>query len=306
MLQAKLLKLYRTFKEGWANFYRNGWLSFATMSILAISLYIISVTMILGIAANLVLKNVQDQVNVSVYFNQDVSEQQIMDIKSKLTGYQEIDSIKYISKEQALEDFKSKEAANPSINKALEQFDDNPLLSALVIKAKSPQQYDLIVKSIGGSVFSEYINKINYEENKLAIERLNTVIKLVEQVGLTLGIVFIFIGILITFNAIRLTMYAQKQEFEVKRLVGASNLYIRMPFVFEGIFYGIAASVIVFFMLWATSRIIAPLTEGTIPQGNLLGFFYENFGKIFFELFVSGIALGVISGFIAIRRYLKI
>ncbi len=304
MLQAKLLKLYRTFKEGWANFYRNGWLSFATMSILAISLYIISVTMILGIAANLVLKNVQDQVNVSVYFNQDVSEQQIMDIKSKLTGYQEIDSIKYISKEQALEDFKSKEAANPSINKALEQFDDNPLLSALVIKAKSPQQYDLIVKSIGGSVFSEY--KINYEENKLAIERLNTVIKLVEQVGLTLGIVFIFIGILITFNAIRLTMYAQKQEFEVKRLVGASNLYIRMPFVFEGIFYGIAASVIVFFMLWATSRIIAPLTEGTIPQGNLLGFFYENFGKIFFELFVSGIALGVISGFIAIRRYLKI
>jgi cell division transport system permease protein len=306
MLQAKLLKLYRTFKEGWANFYRNGWLSFATMSILAISLYIISVTMILGIAANLVLKNVQDQVNVSVYFNQEVSEQQIMDIKSKLSGYQEIDSIKYISREQALEDFKRKEAANPSINKALEQFDDNPLLSALVIKAKSPEQYDLIVKSISGSVFSEYINKINYEENKLAIERLNTVIKLVEQVGLTLGIVFIFIGILITFNAIRLTMYAQKQEFEVKRLVGASNLYIRMPFVFEGIFYGIAAAVIVFFMLWATSKIIAPLTEGTIPQGNLLGFFYENFGKIFFELFVSGIALGVVSGFIAIRRYLKI
>lgn len=306
MLQAKLLKLHRTFKEGWTNFFRNGWLSFATMSILAISLYIISVTMILGIAANLVLNNVQEQVNVSVYFNQDVSEQQIMDIKSKLSGYQEIDSVKYISREQALEDFKRKEAANPSINKALEQFDENPLLAALVIKAKSPQQYDLIVKSINGSVFSEYINKINYEENKLAIERLNTVIKLVEQVGLTLGIVFIFIGILITFNAIRLTMYAQKQEFEVKRLVGASNLYIRMPFVFEGIFYGVAAAIIVFFMLWITSRIIAPLTEGTIPQGNLLGFFYDNFGKILFELLISGVVLGVVSGFIAIRRYLKI
>ena len=99
-------KLIRTFKEGLDNFRRNGWLSFATVSVLAISLYIISVTIILGITANIVLKNIQEKINVSVYFNSDVEENVILETKDKLVNYQEIRSIEYVSKDQALEQFK--------------------------------------------------------------------------------------------------------------------------------------------------------------------------------------------------------
>lgn len=306
MLQNKILKLKRTFQEGWTNFIRNGWLSFATVSILAVSLYIVSITLILGITANLVLKNIQDKINVSVYFNPDVTEQQILDIKGSLAGYQEIKSVDYVSKETALAQFKDMGKDNPSIAKAIDEVGENPLLSALVIKASAPDQYDLIVKAVNNSDFKDQISSINYQQNKSAIERLSTIIKLVEQIGLTMGVVFVFIGILITFNAIRLTMYAQKQEFEVKRLVGSSNTYIQMPFFFEGVFYGLGAALIVMILLAITSKYIAPLTKDNIPQGDLLHFYFSNFFKIFGLMLLSGIGLGVFSSFIAIRRYLKI
>jgi cell division transport system permease protein len=302
----KFTKLKRTFKEGMDNFRRNGWLSFATVSVLAISLYVISVTIILGVSANIVLKNIQDKINVSVYFNSDVTESRILEIKGKLVGYQEIQSIDYVSKDQALEQFKKLGDKNPSITQALDEIGENPLLPALVIKAKNPSQYDIITKAITSASFSADISRVDYEENRTAIDRLTNIMKIVEQVGLTLGIVFVFIGVLITFNAIRLTMYAHKQEFEIMRLVGASNTYIKMPFVFEGIFYGIVSALVVMICLYATSKFLAPITRGSIGGGDIVSFYFGNFFKILGGLLVSGIFLGTLSGVIAIRRYLKV
>ncbi|NTV41412.1 MAG: ABC transporter permease [Candidatus Moranbacteria bacterium] len=302
----KITKLQRTFKEGLHNFYRNGWLSFATVSVLAISLYIISATLMIGVTSKIVLRNVQEKINVSVYFNSDIEDAKIEDIKSKLIGYQEIKSIDFVSKEQALEQFKKLGNNNPSISQALDEIGENPLLSALVIKAKSPSQYEIIVKAINGSNFSEDVSRIDYEENKVAIERLNNIIKIVQQVGITLGIIFIFIGVLITFNAIRLTMYAHKQEFEIMRLVGASNTYIKMPFVFEGILYGVSSSLGVMVALFVTSKFLSPITRGSISGGNIMDFYLGHFFIILLLLLISGVALGTISAAIAIRRYLKI
>lgn len=302
----KIKKIQRTFKEGLDNFYRNGWLSFATVSVLAISLYIISVTLIIGVASNIALKNIQEKITISLYFNPDVQDSRIQEIKKKLVGYQEIQSIDFISKEQALEQFKKLGNNNPSISQALDEIGENPLLSSLVIKAKNPDQYDIIVRAINGASFASEISRVDYEENKVAIERLVTIVKIVEQVGLTLGIVFVFIGILITFNAIRLTMYAHKHEFEIKRLVGASNIYIRMPFVFEGVFYGASSAVIVMIGLFFTSRFLEPITQGSISGGDIMDFYLRNFFIILLGLFASGIFLGTVSAAIAIRRYLKI
>jgi cell division transport system permease protein len=302
----KLVKLKRTFREGLDNFYRNGWLSFATVSVLAISLYIIGVTIILGVTANIVLKNIQDKINVSVYFNSDVQESTILDIKNQLVGYQEIKSIDYVSKDQALEQFKKLGDNNPTITQALDELGENPLLSALVIKAQSPDQYDIISKAIGNSSFADNISRIDFEENKTAVQRLTSIINLVEKIGTVLGVVFVFIGILITFNAIRLTMYSHRQEFEIMRLVGASNIYIRMPFIFEGIFYGITSALMAMIALFLTSKLLAPITQGSISGGDILTFYFANFFTILGALLFSGILLGTLSGIIAIRRYLKV
>ncbi|EKE16447.1 MAG: hypothetical protein ACD_11C00017G0037 [uncultured bacterium] len=302
----KLLKLQRTFKEGGINFYRNGLLSFATVSVLGLSLFVVSMAFMFGLTASLVIETLQDKINVSVYFNQDVSEEKILEIKNKLGEYSEIKSVEYISKDNALEDLLALSSNKETINKALEVIGENPLSASLIIRANDSAQYEKIVESVKASYFREDINNINYEENRKEIDRLTNIIVMSRKAGVIFGLLFIFIGILITFNTIRITMYSHKQEFEVMRLVGASNLYIRMPYVFEGVLYGLVAGIAVMILLFAASYFAAPLTQGNIPQGNILNFYFEHFFLILGSLLFSGILLGVISSLLAIRRYLKI
>jgi cell division transport system permease protein len=299
-------KLKRTFIEGLDNFYRNGWLTFATVSVLAISLYIISATVLLVVTSGIILKNIQNDINISVYFNPDVKEEKILDIKESLVGFKEINSISYVTKEQALDQLKKFGEGNPSIPKALDVIGENPLSPSLVIKANDPSDYEKISNSLSTSSYAEFISRISFEEHKKAIEKLTSIIDMVERVGITLGIVFVIIGILITFNAIRLTMYSHRKEFEIMRLVGASNTYIRMPFIFEGIFYGAVSAFMVLILLFITSKFLAPLTASSAEGGNIVSFYLHNFFTIFGLLLISGIALGTLSAFIAIRRYLKI
>lgn len=303
-MHTKFLKLWRTLKEGFQNFYRNGWLTVATITILTISLYIISATVMIGMAANIILKNTEEKINISIYFNPEVQEQRITEIKDKLREYQEIKTVDYVSKEKALEDFLAVEN-NEAIKQSLEEIGENPLLPSLIVKANRSDQYPVIANAIENSNFQDEIARINYEEHKLVIERLNSIIRIVERTGTAMGIIFIVIATMITFNAIRITMFAHKQEFEIMRLVGASNLYVEMPYFFEGIFYGISASIISLILILLTFYFISSITGGLISRANLFSVFFDNFWMNFGILILSGVAMGVISGSIAIRRYLK-
>ncbi|MCX6765919.1 MAG: permease-like cell division protein FtsX [Candidatus Moranbacteria bacterium] len=306
MKRTKLLKLWRTFKEGLKNFYRNGWLSFATVSILTISLYILSITILVGISTDSILKSVEDKINVSIYFNPEVKEERILEIKDKLTGYREIKSIDYVSKDQALKEFLASGNNDPSITQALEEIGENPLLAALVIRAHQSEQYGIIAQAIEQSNFREEISRINYEKNRTAIERLNNLIRLAERVGFVLGSIFIIIAVLITFNTIRLTIYSHRQEFEIMRLVGASNMYVRMPYVFEGILYGLFSAVGALLLLFITVAFTDPIIQKIMAGASVESLYFQYFGLIALFLFASGIILGIVSGFIAIRRYLKV
>ncbi len=131
----KILKLWRTLKEGFQNFIRNGWLSFATISILTISLYLVSLTFMIGITANLLLNNVKEKINISIYFNPNAEESEILNVKNKLQTFKEIKSVEYVSKDQALQEFLEMGKNDPSIQQALDEIGENPLLA--LAKAKS-------------------------------------------------------------------------------------------------------------------------------------------------------------------------
>ena len=302
----KLLKLWRTFKEGIKNFYRNGWLTFATVSVMSISLYIMALTMIVVVGANAAIRDVQERINISIYFNPEVKEDRILEVRNKLAGYREIKSVEYVSKDKALDEFMQITNNDPSIKEAIEEIGENPLLNSLVIRAQNPEQYETINDAIINSNFAADINQTNYTKNEDEIKRLNDIIKTVEKVGFILGTIFILVAVLITFNTIRITIYAHKQEFEVMRLVGASNLYVRMPHVFEGIFYGSASALIVMALLYPSFQFMGPSVQKIISRENLIGFYFDYFWVILVLLLLAGIFIGVLSSFVAIRRYLKI
>ncbi len=303
----KLIKLWRTLKEGVRNFVRNGWLTFATINVMSISLYIMSITVLLVVGSKLAVQNIERDVSINVYFNSDVSESRIMDIKKILSGYDQIASVEYVSKNQALDELLSTVHNSPFITRAIEEIGENPLYASLVIKARNLDECDKIVTSISNSFFEKDINWINYERNKTDIKRLKELTGTVEKSGFALGILFLLVSILITFNTIRITIYAHRQELEIMRLVGASNMYIKLPHIFEGILYGLASSIVVMILLYATFQFLAPvLLQAVITRQVIMSFFFEYFFVTFFFVVISGMILGSLSSIIAIRRYLKV
>lgn len=304
----KTLKLWRTFREGMSNVRRNGWLSFATIAILSLSLFIIGLSSFVAYSTHLILENIKDKVNVTISFNQDVSEERIMEIKALLEkGTKEVDSIEFVSREQALSEFLAQNGNDESVKKALEEIGENPLFSSLVIKATAPEYYEVIAKSVQNSSFTDDISRVNYEKNKKIFERIQLINSAATTAGLTLGSIFIAVALIITFYTMYITIHSHKQEFEIMRLVGASNLYMKMPFIFEGAFYGVVSSVVASVFLLIVSHSLAPMTEGALPLGgDTQSLFLRYFAVIFAGLLMLGIALTTFSASLAIRRYLKI
>lgn len=305
----KITKLWRTFKEGATNYRRNGWLTFATISVLTLSMFVIGLSTLIGFAGHLSLRSLEKKISISVSFKPETSEARILSIKQELEKAKvEIKSVSYISRDQALEEFLSD--GNPVLSDAVREIGENPLLSSLVIKATDPNFYGFIASKIQDSAYAQDIERINYERNRKKIEGLGNLTDRVRNIGLILGGTFSIVALLITFNTIRLTIYSRRQEFEVMRLVGASNLYIKMPFFFEGIFYGLTAAVLTIIFLTGATLAISENLGGLftdVLDGKSFFGIYLSFLWVFIpSIIIASVLFGVVSSFIAIRRYLRI
>jgi cell division transport system permease protein len=179
----------------------------------------------------------------------------------------------------------------------------------LNIKAKEISQYESIanfLKSEDAMVLSSasIINKVNYNQNKLVIDRLSAIISGAQKLGFLVTLLLIIISIIITFNTIRLTIFISKEEIGVMRLVGASKLRVRGPFMVEGAIYGIIATLITMILFWpATAWLGRNMTD--FLGFNMHEYYLSNFIQIFLMILLSGVLLGIISSFLAIRKYLN-
>lgn len=302
---ARTLKLWRTFKEGAVNFGRNGWLSVAAITVISLALFIIAFSALVTLGIRSMVANLENRISLSVSFNPDVDESRILSIKDQLTKYREIGSIQYTSRDTALSMFLAKSMDDPIVKQALDQIGGNPLLASLSIRAKHQADYSVITQALEHSEFQNDIAHINYAKNAAIFERLNHMGAVAERLGLILGAIFGVIAIIITFSTIRITIYSHRQEFEIMRLVGASNLYVRMPFVFEGMLYGLCASLIALTGLWVAAWSLGSMTENALIEGNALRLLVHVLPWVAPVITGLGIFLGAISGYIAIRRYLR-
>ena len=310
------MKLYflRSIRSGFKNFHRNGWLSVATISIIVVTLFIINIQIAVVMSEELLLNDIKDKVSISVYYKSDVSEEEVMKAKDEFNNYAEVASVEYISKEQALEDFKNENSGNDILIKSLEEIASNPFEPTLNIKAYNPQDYDLIARMVQESSTRDLINTVNYEKYSTVIDSFGLEIDSSRRTGLALGIALVIVAVLITFNTIRITMYAHSREIEIMKLVGASNNYIRLPFIWEGVLYGLISVVLAlpasfgylkFVAATESSGVALPFSRSLYIEKFLDTIFFSNLLYIIPIELGAGILLGVISSFIAIGRYLK-
>ncbi|MFZ2205031.1 MAG: permease-like cell division protein FtsX [Minisyncoccia bacterium] len=303
------MELKRIIKAGILNFTRNGIISWAAVLVVTITLSVIASLLFLQAVLHFSLDQIKDKVDVTIYFNVGASEDKITALKNSLEKLPEVASVSYTSDNEALKLFRDRHSSDYPTIQALDEIKDNPLGAYLNVKAKEVSQYESIanfLKSDNALVLgsASIIDKVNYHQNKLVIERLNSIIDGAQKLGFLITLLMIFISIIITFNTIRLTIFISKEEIGVMRLVGASKMRVRGPFMVEGAIYGIIATIV-------TLIVLLPLTiwfgrNMTDFLGlNMYDYFLSNFFQIFAILLLSGVLLGMISSSLATRRYLN-
>ncbi len=305
-------QIKRVIRSGWVNFWRNGYVSLASVLVMTVTLSVIAAIIFTSALLSSTLENIKNKVDVNVYFVTTAPEAQILTLKTRLESLPEVAGVEYVSAEQSLKDFKDRHANDQYTIQALGELDSNPLGAVLNIKAKDPSQYQGIADYLNSNNDltangSPIIDKINYGQNKNAIDTLSKIIDSSHKLGLLLTIFFAFISVLITFNTIRLAIHMSRDEISVMRLVGASHMHIRGPFVIEGLLYGVVSAILTMVFLYPVAYWVGPVSENlTAGDVNLFGYYLHNFIEIFALLFLSGLAIGALSSYLAVKRYLKI
>lgn len=299
----------RVIRSGYRNFMRSGFTSFASVLIMTITLIVITSLLFVQVALQSSLESIKNQVDVTVYFTQNAQEVDIKEIESAVTKIPEVASVEYVSREDALINFRAKHAKDHLTLQALDELDDNPLGASLNIKAKDPSQYEAISKYFAQETLVSkqaltIVDKIDYYQNKLVIDRLTAIIAGAKTLGFAISLLFIIISIAITFNTIRLIIYMSREEISVMRLVGANNKYIRGPFIVSGMLVGVYSSLITVLLFWPVSYWLGNKMTDFLGV-DLWNYYLHNLFQIFFILLFSGIIIGSISSLFAIRRYLK-
>ncbi|MBU6431106.1 MAG: ABC transporter permease [Patescibacteria group bacterium] len=306
-----ITKAKRVIKAGFVNFWRNGFVSLASILVMTITLFVIGSVIFLGTIFNYTFSQIKEKVDISVYFVTSSNPQDIMAIKKNLEALPEVAKISYTSREEALADFKKKHENDEQTLQALQELNDNPLGAFLNIKAKEPSQYEGIAnylqsKDVLTKDGISIIDKVNYYQNKAAIDRFTKIIDGANKIGLGLIIVLVAFSIIITFNTIRLAIYVSREEISVMKLVGASNQYIRGPFVVSGIMYGFVSAMFTLILFYPITLYSTKATDNFLMGFNLFDYYIKNFGQLFLIIAGSGILIGAISSYWAVRRYLRI
>ena len=299
----------RIIKAGFLNFKRGGLVSWAAVLVVTITLSVITLTILLQAVLHFSLNQIKDKVDVTIYFTTDAPEDQILQLKSSLLQLPEVASVTYTSADDALKLFRDRHQSDYPTIQALDEIGANPLGGYLNVKAKEIGQYASIASFLTGnnalvSGPSSIIDKVNYYQNKLVIDRLNTIISGAQKLGFLVTLLLMIISVIITFNTIRLTIFISKEEIGVMRLVGASKMHVRGPFMIEGAIYGVVATFITLILFWpATAWLGANMTD--FLGMNIYDYYLSHLLLIFAILLLSGIILGTISSVLAARQYLN-
>jgi len=296
----------RISKTALNNFLRNGWLSATTVSVLSITLFMILGLIMASVLTESLITNLQNRVDISVYFNKNTQEVDILNVKNELLGMPEVKSVDYISEDDALAEFREKHSQNDIIIQSLDALEENPLEASLNIKAKDPSQFPKIAEFLESEKFQEMIHKVNYFENQDIINKLNSLVSTIRKVGFTASAILALVAFLVAFNTIRITIYTMKDEIGVMKLVGAANWFVRGPFIIEGVFYGLAASLLTIIIAIPILYASNPYVMGFFPDMNLFNYYLDNIVQIWLILFAVGGVVGVLGSFISMQKYLKV
>ncbi len=298
----------RVFRSGFVSFWRNGSVSLSSILIITLTLLTLGGVVFAGALLNYSLDEIKSKVDINVYFVPSAGENDILALKKKLESLPEVAEVKYLSREDALTDFRERHQNDEITLQALDELGDNPLGAILNIKAKETSQYGGIAKFLESEVGADgaFIDKINYYQNKSAIDALSKIISGGTTIALSVTLALAVISILIAFNTVRLVIYIAREEISVMRLVGAGNTFIRGPFIIVGLMYGFVSGIITIALFYPATYFVSDITETFFSGFSLFQYYVSNLYGLFGIFVGGGLVLGALSSYLAVRKYLRV
>jgi cell division transport system permease protein len=305
-----ITSIKRIVRAGFIGFWRNAYVSLAAIFVMTITLTVICGLILTSELLKVSLAQIREKVDINVYTVTTASEANIFALKSSLEALPDVEEVTYTSREDALAAFRERHKNDELTIQALEELGENPLGASLSIRAEDTSQYESIAAFLEEQrnleePESPLIDRINFNQNKNAIDKLTSIIDAAERSGFIAMIILIVSSVLISFNTIRLAIYTTREEISIMRLVGASNMFIRGPFILQGIMYGFVAGVLALLIIYPIALYLGPATESFFGM-NIFNYFVTNFAPLFGTLVGSGIVLGIVSSVLAIARYLRV
>lgn len=305
-----MITLWRIFKTGFRNIFRNAWLSTAATAIMVVTLVIVTAFAFSAIYVNNKLSEVKAKVDLTYFIIDESKQEDVKDLQGKMLTLSEVSSVEYISKQDALKRLENSSSSGNKLAKAALEI-GNPLPASYEVKVKDISQINQaneVIKKIDiyPKVVSESSLDKRDDNRKGVVENIVRISSGVARVGGVLSIVFLVISLLIIFNTIRMAIYTRREEIEIMKLVGATKWFIRGPFVVEGSLYGVLGATLALLILIPLTRAISPFIIDKLDAGAVLQNFSSHLGLVIAMIYGLGIIIGAISSTFAISRHLKL
>jgi len=298
------LSLYRIIKFSLQDISRNIWLSIVTVIILVLALFSVNMLLVVKVIGEAAVGAIKDKIDISLYLKTDADESSIMGLKAQLENLSEVKSVKYVSKEEALSIFQQNNNDNPEILQALRELGKNPLTPTLIVKPKDANSIDNLTHELD-RIVSTIIDSRNFTDYKTMLDKINAVTDKVTEAGMILSAIFIFITLMVIFNAIRVAIYTHNMEINIMRLVGAPNSFIYLPFLVSGLFYTLFGVGIIVLIFYPFLSLLQPYLEAFFVgyNINIINYFNTYFLQIFGGEFLGVAAINILASWWAARRY---
>lgn len=304
----KISTMARHLREGSRSVFRNGWMSFASASAISISLFILGVFLLLTLNVNQWARDVENQVEISIFLELDTTPEQINLLHAELAAMEEVSKVRFIPKDEGLELLKERMGEEGEL--LLEGFegDENPLPDAFAIEVYEPRQVSQAaekIKEIDEARAEPLIWRINY--GKGTVEMLFKITDIVRLVGLVLVVGLAFTAMFLIANTIKLTIVARRREIGIMKLVGATNSFIRWPFFVEGALLGLIGSLIpvVVLLIGYDQLVKASKLDLTVLLIQMIPL--KEIAPIVTGLLVGiGLVIGIWGSLISIHKFLKV
>ena len=297
---------FRATKFAFQDIIRNLSLSLMTVLILVLMLLSVNTLVVIKFFTSQATQSVKDQIDVSIFFAHTATDEEIVEVQNYIKSFPEVSNVVYLTKDQVLEKFKEQYSDNENIIASLEELDENPLGSTMIVKTRNPGDYNKLITALSVPEYEDIVVAKTFVDTEIAIERINNITTQVERFSVILTGLFAVIAFLIIFNTIRVAIYTQRVEITIKKLVGATNWFIRSPYIIESFIFTVVSVAITYFLMRFVAGLLDPYVAVVFKKDWLLtNYISSNIMMLVGSQFVVVLLLTIFSSFLAMRRHLK-